>query len=65
MSGVGESEKEWYLNQGGLRRPYVVFLFMGGGQGIKQFITSSGTGDEESFKDFFKDHFVEGGYPAQ
>ena len=47
------------------RGPYVVFLFMGGGQGIKPFITPFGTGDEESFKDLFKDHFVEGGYHAQ
>lgn len=40
----------------------VVFLFMGGGQGIKPFITP---GDEESFKDLFKDHFLEGGSHAQ
>lgn len=29
----------------GSARPYVVFLFMGGGQGIKPFITPFGTGD--------------------
>lgn len=49
------------MNQGGLRGPYVVFLFMGGRQRIKPFIKRFGTGDEESFKDLFKNHFVEGG----
>lgn len=34
---------------------------MGGRQRIKPFIKRFGTGDEESFKDLFKNHFVEGG----
>lgn len=63
LRGGERGRIKWYLNQGG--RPYVVCLFMGGGQRKKPFIKPFGTGDEESFKDLFKNHFVEGGYHAQ
>lgn len=41
---------------------YVVCFFMGGGQRKKLFIKFFGIGDEELFKDFFKNYFVGGGY---